>query len=203
VLARFVEVVSGVQFDIFLNDNILEPLGMHDTGHFVTGTDVARLTAHYEEQEDGSLKQRDQSTGHYTKKPTFFAGSTGLVSTSSDYFRFSQMLLNGGELNGVRILGPRTVAFMTQNHVSPETKRNFLLAAGHGFGLGFDVLLDNVKHGSPMSEGTYFWVGSAGCFFFIDPVEELVVIVMVQRTPQIVTTMKPEIEALVYQAIID
>jgi CubicO group peptidase (beta-lactamase class C family) len=203
VLARLVEVNSGQGLDVFFKENIFGPLGMPDTAYFVEDAKIARLSAHYDKQADGSLKQIDQGAGGYGDEPKYKMGDQGLTSTSIDYYRLSQMLLNGGTLDGVRLLGPRTVSLMTQDHLSPETERQWVLQPGHGFGLGVDVLVDNVPTGTPVNPGTYFWMGGAGAVFWVDPVDDLIVVLMVQRSPALLPAMRGEVEALVYQAIVD
>jgi len=203
VLARLVEVISGQTLDAFFQDHIFNPLGMVDTAYFVERAKFDRLSDIYEKQEDGSLKQHDQSLGRYGVEQKFKTGDTGLTSTSIDYYRFSQMLLNGGVLEGVRLLGPRTVAYMTRDQLTPETERHWVLQPGHGFGLGFDVLVDSVPTGMLVNPGTFFWMGGDGAVFWVDPVEELIVVAMVQISPPLLPRMRAELEALVYQAIVD
>jgi CubicO group peptidase (beta-lactamase class C family) len=203
VLARLVEAISGQNLDVYFRENIFEPLGMSDTTYFVDASKIDRLSAHYEKREDGSLKQFDQGPGRYGDEPDFKMGDQGLTSTTIDYYRFSQMLLNGGELDGVRLLGSRTVAFMTRDHLTPQTTRQWVLQPGHGFGLGFDVLTNRVPTGTPANPGTYFWMGGAGAVFWVDPVDDLIVVLMVQVSPPLLPRMRAEVEALVYQAIVD
>jgi CubicO group peptidase (beta-lactamase class C family) len=203
VLARLVEVVSGQDIDVFFKQNIFDPLGMSDTAYYIGADKIDRLSAHYEQQGGGSLKQVDQASSRYHAEAPFKGGDSGLASTSIDYYRFSQMLLNGGVLDGVRLLGPKTVALMTQDNLTPETSRHPVLQPGHGFGLGFDVLADPVPMGTPANPGTYFWMGGQGAVFWVDPVADLVVVTMIQVSPPLLPGMRAELEALVYQAIID
>ncbi len=203
VLVRLVEVISGQTIEGFFLDHIFEPLGMVDTAYFVDEAKHARLSAHYDKQENGSLKQVDQIAGRYGTEPKFKMGDSGLTSRSIDYYRFSQMLLNGGALDGVRLLGPRTVALMTRDNLTPEMERHWVMQPGHGFGLGFDVLTDQVPMGTLANPGTYFWMGGAGALFWIDPVDDLIVVLMVQISPALLPRMRAEVEALVYQAIVD
>jgi CubicO group peptidase (beta-lactamase class C family) len=202
VLSRLVEVITGQRFDAFLQQHLFEPLGMVDTGYFVEEDEIDRLSARYEKQPDGSLKQYDKRADRYATEPVFFAGDSGLVSTAADYFRFAQMLLNGGEIDGVRILSPATVDFMTKNQIPGGAERNFMTPPWLGFGLGVSIVLDSVAVGSPTSAGSYSWAGTASCNFWVDPQEDLVVIILTQIYPTRAFQLRAEVEALVYQAII-
>ena len=202
VLARLVEVVSGQRFDEYLRQHLFEPLGMVDTGFYVTEADMDRLSARFEQQPDGTLKQYDKRTDRYAAEPIFISGGSGLVSTTGDYFRFAQMLLNGGEFEGARILSPITVNYMTKNQIPKNTERNFMTPPWQGFGLGVSVVMDNVAVGSVGSVGSYSWAGTASCNFWVDPVEDLVVIILTQIYPTRAFQLRAEVEPLVYQAII-
>lgn len=179
VLGRVVEVASGQALDVFLSERILKPLGMDDTGFWVPPDKVHRI----------AQPQPDARTGEVptlidvTRRTTWFAGGHGMVSTVPDYLRFCQMLLDGGVLNGARVLGPRTVAWMTSNHLGPtiDPGPNYLPGPGHGFGLGFAVRLDQGLSDWPGSAGDYFWGGYAGTYFWIDPKEQLIAILMFQN----------------------
>ncbi len=203
VLARLVEVISGQPLEVFFQEHIFDPLVMVDMAYFVGADKFDRISDIYEKQKDGSLKQHDQKFGRYGVEPKFKRGDAGLTSTSIDYMRFSQMLLNGGALDGVRLLGPRTVAMMTRDQLTPETERHWVLQPGHGFGLGFDILTDRVPTGTLANPGTYFWMGGDGAVFWVDPTDDLIVVLMVQISPPLLPRMRAEVEALVYQAIID
>jgi CubicO group peptidase (beta-lactamase class C family) len=178
VLGRVVEVASGQPLDAFLSERIFKPLGMNDTGFSVPPDNVHRL----------AQAQADPKTGEVpflidvTRRTTWFAGGHGGVSTVPDYLYFCQMLLNGGVLDGARILGARTVAWMTSNHLNPAIGpgSNYLPGPGHGFGLGFAVRLDSGLSDWPGSVGDYFWGGYAGTYFWIDPKEQLIAILMFQ-----------------------
>lgn len=177
-----VEVLSGQPFDEFLQERIFDPLGMVDTGFHVPAEDHGRFAQVYGYDEAGSLVPPPDPEGPIESWPflspaTFFSGGGGLVSTTIDYMRFCQMLLNGGELDGVRILSPTTVRLMATNHLPREVGE---YSPGQGFGLDFSVVLDPVEAGT-FSAGEYFWGGAAGTWFWIDPVEDLVFVGMIQQ----------------------
>jgi CubicO group peptidase (beta-lactamase class C family) len=203
VLGGLVEAWSGQSYDVFLEERIFAPLGMVDTGFSVPAEKLDRFTANYVTGDDGGLKEADDRVDtSYADDPGMYSGGGGLVSTSADYLRFSQMLLNKGELDGVRILGPRTVDLMTQDHLPPGVSMG-MLGGGRGFGLGFDVVTDLAQAGSLASNGTYSWGGAASTIFTIDPEEEIIMIMMAQYMPARIFPMRPELEALIYQAIVD
>ena len=198
VLGYFVEVISGISFDQFLEDRIFKPLGMKDTAFYVPEEDWDRFPTSYEPDGNGGIKVNDAvSTSGYLKTPSLFSGGGGLVSTAEDYMRFSQMLLNGGELEGNRLLGRKTVELMTMNHVPEEIR------AGIGFGLGFLVGLDVAKTEELGSVGKLGWGGYAYTLFFIDPKEELIGIFMTQLAKNDEYTTQEEFRVLVYQSIVD
>jgi CubicO group peptidase (beta-lactamase class C family) len=179
VLGRVIEVASGQTLDVFLNERILGPLGMKDTAWEVAPDKVDRLAQPRPDVYTGQTpKMLD-----LTAKATFFAGGHGLVSTASDYIRFCQMMVNGGTLDGVRILGPKTVAFMASNHlhagISPGP--NYIPGPGYGFGLGFAVRLETGQSDWPATVGEYFWAGAGGTYFWIDPKEQLVAVLLSQE----------------------
>jgi len=182
VQGYLVEVLSGQAFDEFLRERIFEPLGMVDTGFHVPAENHGRLAQVYGYGEDGALvapPAPDASDGPrpFLDPATFFSGGGGLVSTTMDYMRFCQMLLNGGELDGARILSPTTVDMMRANHL-PRAMGEY--APGMGFGLDFSVVLDQMAAGSG-SVGEYSWGGAAGTWFWIDPVQDLVFVGMIQQ----------------------
>jgi CubicO group peptidase (beta-lactamase class C family) len=207
VLGRLVEVISGTPFDRFLDARIFTPLGMEDTGFFVPAEKVHRLTTVYTPNYDNTAISRYESsrTRDYSRAPTFFSGGGGLVSTASDYFRFAQMLLNRGELDGVRILGPETIELMTCNHLDPAWGRGDLdwYGIGLGFGLGFWVAPDRGVTGLAVSEGSFGWGGMAQTTFWVDPREELVGIFLIQILPESPLPYRELFKPVVYQAIVD
>jgi CubicO group peptidase (beta-lactamase class C family) len=204
------EVISGLPLDRYLQERILGPLGMVDTGFFVPARSVDRFAAGYTLADGGYLLADDPLTSDYTRPPSFLSGVAGLVSTAGDYLRFTRMLANGGALDGVRILGPRTVRFMTVNHLpggqdlsamadtGGETSRK-----GQGFGLGFGVLLEPTVAQTIGTPGEFFWGGAASTTFFISPADELIVIFLTQLRPSASYPIRRELRAAVYSALID
>jgi CubicO group peptidase (beta-lactamase class C family) len=230
VLGRLVEVISGESLDRFFRERIFEPLGMVDTGFAVPGDRVHRFAAMYEPAVGGGLDavamQRDPtrdpaevhkglrlldapSTSPYAHTVHLFSGGGGLCSTSGDYLRFCRMLLNGGELEGVRLLGRRTLDFMTTNHLPGDLasmgQPRFSEAPfdGIGFGLGFAVMLDPPKAQTMGSPGDYAWGGAASTAFWVDPAEDMIVILMTQLMPSSTYALRRELRALTYQALVD
>jgi CubicO group peptidase (beta-lactamase class C family) len=209
VLGYLVAKLSGQSFDQFLRERILLPLGMHDTDFHVPDNKASRLAACYRFTADQPMKLVDDpQTSLYLRTPTFVSGGGGLVSTMSDYLRFCRMLLNGGSLDGVRILSPKTVELMTANHL-PNGKDLTQLSislfseatyAGVGFGLGFSVTLDPARTLLPGTAGDFSWGGMASTYFWIDPREELIVIFMTQLMPSATYPLRRELRTLVYSA---
>lgn len=191
VLGRVVEVVSGKSLDAFFADEILGPLGMVDTAFSVGEDDLERLATLYAPQPGGGLRRHATMGNAVTRPPTFLSGGGGLVSTAADYHRFTQMLMRGGEIDGVRLLGRRTVDFMTRNHLPGgadlDTVGRPLYAEsefrGVGFGLGFSVVLDPVPGKHLSSAGEYAWGGLARTAFYVDPLEEITVLFFTQLLP--------------------
>lgn len=199
VLGRLVEVVSGQPFDVFLRERIFEPLGMVDTGFYVPVSQRDRLSRSYGHTgPQGSLALGD--TLGYTESVTMFSGGGGLVGTAADYMRFAQMLLNGGELEGVRILGRKTIEIMTVDHLGDAPTG--WLSPGWGFGLGFTVRNEAGLDGTPGSVGEYYWFGVAGTSFWVDPTEELIGVFMIQIRPSRDIAFRQQFKNLVYQALI-
>ena len=201
VLGRVVEVVTGKRLGEFFADEIFEPLGMRDTAFVVPSGDIARFGALYEHDADGRIRKYSTAAdSRFVKQATLHSGGAGLVSTAADYFRFCQMLLNGGELDGVRLLAPATVALMSRVHVSEPA--DYWGEPLH-FGLGFAVVRDIAETGDYGSTGTYAWGGAASTVFWIDPVEELIVVVMTQVMNPVDFRFSKILNPLVYQALID
>lgn len=200
VQGRLVEVLSGQSFDAFLQERIFGPLGMVDTGFYVPEEDHDRVTQVYGYGRDGALvAQSSAESGDqlFMTPPRLLSGGAGLVSTTMDYMRFCQMLLNGGELNGVRILSPTTVEMISRNHL-PRDIGEYI--PGEGFGLDFAVVLDPVEAGG-LSLGEYYWGGAAGTWFWIDPVEDLAFVGMIQQFGGRRPDVRSLSRQLVYQAI--
>jgi CubicO group peptidase (beta-lactamase class C family) len=210
VVGHLVEVISGQTLDVFLAERVFEPLGMVDTGFFVPAEKLDRLAANYEPAEGGGLKLLDApQTSRFASPPTFLSGGAGLVSTAADYLSFCQALVDDGAgLGEPRLLGRKTVELMTSNHLpgdiaSIATHGWALDYHGEGFGLGFAVALDPAKMQKAGSVGQYNWGGAATTIFWIDPAEELIVLVLTQLMPSISEALRSELMALVYPALLD
>ena len=202
ILGAVVEAVSGLTLEAFLRSQILTPLGMDDTWFYVPPAEAGRLATVYGLGDDGSLARAPegpgmQTQGQYVDGPrTSFSGGAGLVSTAEDYARFLQMLLNGGELDGVRILSPTTVDLMTRDHIGDRYG-----ADGLGFGLGFQVVTDPGAWGAPGHAGVFGWGGAYHSTYWVDPVEDLVVVYFTQVIPATGLDDHGTLRALVYQAV--
>ena len=207
VLAYLVEVISGKPFNVFLQERIFKPLKMEDTGYFVSKEKLNRVSSVYSLDANSGIKVLTNPEINNVSAPvTFFSGNGGLLSTSTDYMIFSQMLLNKGEFNGVRLLKSKTVDLMTANHILNERMPNddFFgpLLAGMGYGLGFAVLKENHQSNFIGSAGSYWWAGSANTYFYIDPKEDLILIFMTQFVPNFYYPICKEFRELVYKSII-
>jgi CubicO group peptidase (beta-lactamase class C family) len=210
VLGRVVEVASGMPFDTFLKQRILEPLHMSDTSFDVPDAKWSRFVTVYTGDANGVRPMKDpEAFGNTRMSPTasykpgkkYFSGGAGLVSTAQDYSRFAQMLLNRGELDGVRLLGPKTVELMTMSHTLDLNLANTLvLGPGAEWGLGFKITSDVGATQLPGSVGMYGWSGIYGTFFWVDPKEKLIGVMMVQRYPG--APAATPFQTLTYQAII-
>lgn len=201
VLAYLVEVWSGKSYDVFLNERIFQPLGMKETAYFVPQEKLDRVSKVYQLADDGRVKL-SPAQGNPGRKPTYFGGSGGLYSTMTDYLRFCQMLLNGGQLDGRRLLARETVDYMLRSHVPlaiiPPAGPNG--RTGYGFGIGGAVLLDPSRAESVSAEGEFNWGGAAGTYFWIDRKNDLIAVWMVQRPPFVPGPSKL-FKGLVYQAL--
>jgi CubicO group peptidase (beta-lactamase class C family) len=223
VLAHLIEIISGQSLDAYLRENLFEPLGMVDTGFYVPEDKLDRFAALYG---SGSFSDPDvtatllyggamaginklladprdclESAPHQV-----FRGGHGLVSTAPDYMRFCQMMLNNGELDGVRILGRKTVELMTANHLKPDLlpfEIGGIYSAGYGYGLGVDVLLDVGQCETLGSPGEYGWGGAANTNFWIDPQERLIGVLMAQYMPSGFHMITPDFRVTAYQAIVN
>jgi CubicO group peptidase (beta-lactamase class C family) len=212
VLGRVVEVISGQPLNRYFEDHIFGPLGMADTGFWVEGPEaVGELAALYVPGPGGGLARADELGGRALRRPAAPSGGGGLVSTAADYHRFTQALLRGGELDGVRLLGSRTLAYMARNHlpggVDLEAIGRRLFAEttfdGVGYGLGFSVLLDPVANKVLSSAGELAWGGAASTFFWVDPAAQLTAVFMTQLLPSTTYPLRSELRPLVYQALVD
>ncbi|MBN1996198.1 beta-lactamase family protein [candidate division KSB1 bacterium] len=204
VLGYLIQKISGVPFEEFLEQRIFKPLKMKDTGFYLPEKKMTRFAALYGRADTGGLKVIEEAEkSRFKNPPGMPSGGGGLVSTVFDYMRFCQMLLNRGELEGTRILGRRTVEFMTKNHLPEEQCPVFNWMPGIGFGLGFSVCYDITEAKIIGSEGEYGWGGIYNTFFWIDPEEELILILMTQFDPFLYYPVNNEFKVLVYQAIIE
>jgi CubicO group peptidase (beta-lactamase class C family) len=223
VLGYLIGKISGMPFEQFLKERIFDPLAMTDTDFFVPADKAHRFAAcynadpgglmsfHAAEKKGGLTLQDDPTTSTFLTKRSFISGGGGLCSTAADYLTFCRALLNGGELGGIRLIGPKTLALMTTNHLPggrdlPEMSRSMFAEAtynGIGFGLGFSVTMDPAKTLIPGSPGEYSWGGAATTSFWIDPAEELIAIFMTQVMPSSTYPVRRELRTMVYAAITD
>jgi len=208
VLGYLIEVISGKPLDVFFKEKIFIPLKMKDTDFYVPKEKIERVAAVYAPDDSVGIKVIIKpDTNNISIPVRFLSGNGGLVSTATDYMIFSQMLLNRGEYNGVRLLSGKTVDLMTSNHLSNEIMPDddFFgpLLSGMGFGFGFAILQDNTKANIIGSEGSYWWSGSGNTYFYIDPKEELVLILMSQFVPNYYYPVFNQLRVLSYQAIVD
>jgi CubicO group peptidase (beta-lactamase class C family) len=221
VIGYLIGKISGQPFEQFLKERIFNPLGMSDTDFYVPADKAHRLAACYSADPQGATTfhaterkgnltlQDDPATSSFLSPPSFISGGGGLVSTAGDYLTFCRALLNGGELGGVRLLGPKTLALMTSNHLPggrylTELSRSLFSEAsynGIGFGLGVSVTMDPAKTLIPGSAGEYAWGGAATTSFWIDPAEELIAIFMTQVLPSSAYPIRRELRTMIYAAI--
>ena len=209
-LGRVVEVASGQPFDVFLRERIFKPLKMNDTGFVVPESKWSRFVTVYSPDGKGGIRPMNdpESFGnanfspwtYYKEGKTYFSGGAGLASTAADYARFANMLLNGGAIDGVRLLSPKTIELMTANHSAEVPHPLPIAGPGKEFGLGFQVVTDLAATQSLGSEGMFGWMSIYGNIFWVDPKEKLVSIVMVQRYPG--STVSNTFLPMVYQAIV-
>jgi len=203
VLGYLVQVASGTAFDVYLQERIFQPLGMIDTGFYVPPDKIDRFSANYSPGEDGSgLQLIDAPTGsRYTHPGRIPSGGGGLASTVTDYVRFAQMLLNGGALDGVRLLSRKSVELMTMNHLRPGVHP--FGNPSQGMGLGVGMTIDLAQTQALGSVGRYGWGGAASTNFWIDPQEDLIGIFMTQLMPSGTYPVVDDFRVAVYQAIVD
>ena len=204
VVGRLVEVMSGKTLDAFFRERIFEPLDMPDTHFYLPQSKLDRFAALYGPGDDGKIVLTEPPTAEsrFVRGPhVYFSGAGGLVSTARDYFRFHQMMLNGGELDGVRLLSRKTIELMTANHTGDYGI--WLAGPGYGFGLGYAVVTDLGPSATPRSEGSYYWGGAFGTIFWVDPSEELIGIMLTQVRPYTHLRIREDLATLTYQAIVD
>jgi CubicO group peptidase (beta-lactamase class C family) len=209
VLGRIVEVVSGLELDVFIAERITKPLKLSDSGFWAEGGKANRLA---EPQVDQATGKRPALFHDSLQRPKWIAGGAGMISTAADYARFCQMFLNGGVLDGVRLISPKTVELMTANHLPPVIQFSPISyplfqaiipspEVGQGFGLGFAVRTETGRNALPGSAGDYFWAGAYGTYFWIDPKEQMVVVLMM-HAPPLRLHYRYLMRGLVYQAVI-
>jgi CubicO group peptidase (beta-lactamase class C family) len=211
VCGALVEHISGQPLAEYLDEHILQPLGMVDTSFQVAADKLPRFAANYARNPDKTTTLLDDpATSAFTRPPTFVSGGGGLTGTLADYTRFCEMLRRGGELDGQRIIGPRTIDLMRKNHL-PGGKDLWTLDVdrllpygniGVGFGLGFASTIDQVTTGS-LARGDFYWGGAASTVFWVDDIEDLWVVFMTQLMPSASFDFRGQLRSLVYSAIID
>jgi CubicO group peptidase (beta-lactamase class C family) len=212
VVGYLVELLSGRRFDAYIDEEILKPLGMTDTGFTIKDSQLPRFACNYELQPEGAVTLIDSPESSQYRECSFFSGGGGLVSTAGDYLRFLMMLRNGGELDGVRLISRKTIDLMTRNHL-PDGRDLTQLAlpgrfaetpyAGNGFGLGFSIMLDPGRAQIVGTPGEYNWGGMASTAFWVDPTEDMIVIFMTQLVPSSAYPVRRELRTLTYSALID
>jgi CubicO group peptidase (beta-lactamase class C family) len=211
VLGRVVEVISGQSLDEFFAARVLGPLGMVETGFSAHEPDHGRLAALYTPDPETGRATRSPMSVAATRPPDCLSGGGGLVSSAADYLRFTRMLLGGGELDGVRLLGPRTLRLMTSNQLPgradlEEYGRPLFSETtfdGVGFGLGFSVVEDPVAGRFTSSRGEFAWGGAASTAFWVDPAERMVVLFFTQLLPSSTHPIRSQLHQLVHQALVD
>ena len=211
ICGALVEIISGKPFAEYLQDEIFGPLGMNDTSFFVAPDKIDRFCANYQRGPDKKLKLIDDpATSAYTKDPAFKSGGGGLTGTTADYMKFCEMLRRGGELDGHRVIGPRTLAMMHMNHLAGGKDLTQMAIGsfsetsneGVGFGLGFASTMDEVSTGS-LGAGDYYWGGAASTIFLVDPKEDLTMVFMTQLMPSGTFNFRGQLKSLIYSAIVD
>ncbi len=212
VLGHLVELVSGRSLDDFFQERIFGPLGMTDTRWWVDGADTGRLAALYSPHPTTGAAVRYDGVGRFAlEKPELLSGGGGLISTAADYHRFTQLILGRGQVDGVRLLGSRTVRLMTRNHLPGGLDLDTLSSGGFaetnlegiGFGLGFAVVENPIPSHLPNSAGECYWGGLASTAFWVDPAEELTALFFAQLMPSSTYPIRSQLRQLVYSALVD
>lgn len=211
VVGYLIGQISGQPLEAFLQHRILDPLGMAETGFDVPAAAARRFAACYQATTEGLKLYDDPQSSDYLRPPVFVSGGGGLVSTAADYLRFCRMLLAGGELDGRRLVSPKTLELMSANHLPggrdlASMSRSLFSEAtneGVGFGLGFAVTLEPARTLLPGSAGDIFWGGAAGTYFWVDPKEELTVVFMTQALAGDNQRLRRELRTMVYSAFAD
>jgi CubicO group peptidase (beta-lactamase class C family) len=210
VCGRLIEVMSGQSLDAYLQEQILDPLGMGDTAFHAPESALERCSPLYTRSAEGRL-HRMAGPETMVRPPKFLSGGGGLVGTARDYLRFCHMLLGGGALDGNRLLGPRTIAYMARNHLPEGRLLNEVgqstfseaAMAGTGFGLGFAVIEDAAALQNIASEGEFSWGGAASTAFWVDPAERVTAVFLTQLLPSSTHPLRSQLRQLVYQALVD
>jgi CubicO group peptidase (beta-lactamase class C family) len=210
VLGYLVQVISGQPYDVFLREKVIKPLSMIDTDFFVPKDKHDRLAANYAASASGGLDLIDDpAKSRYLEPRKVYSGGGGLAGTAGDYLRFCKFMLNKGELDGVRLLGRKTVELMTSNHLPGDMADMGMPTfsespyTGIGFGLGFSVMIDPAKAQILGTPGEYAWGGAASTAFWCDPKEDMAVVLLTQLMPSSTYPIRRELRVLTYQAIID
>ena len=205
IVGRLVEIISGMSLDACFEEHIFEPLGMPDTCFNVPPAKLDRLATLYEYQPDAPLAPLVDPLGEPTRHRQLLSGGGGLISTAADYLRFARMLLNGGVLDGVRLVSRKTIELMTLNHLPPDLLPfgEYEPHRGYGFGLGVSVIMDLARYGNLGSVGTFEWGGAANTAFWVDPQEKLIGIMLTQFMPCWHFPLSDDFRVLAYQAIDD
>ena len=205
VQGRLIEVLSGMDLATYLRERVFQPLGMPDTSFRLPDAKAGRFAQVYRQTKDktGIEPAGEGRSDRYFEDTRWYSGGGGLVSTTRDYLRFCQMLLNGGELEGTRLLSRKTVDLMRIDHISEVPRASSISRPGYGFGLNFAVHLDPARSGLNGSVGEYNWGGLAGTSFWIDPVEDLIGIYMIQVLPPRFGDGAGRFKRLVYQSVVD
>jgi len=215
VCGHLIELISGQRLDAYLAEHVLQPLGMTDTSFTITDDRTKRFAANYQRQRDDRLTLVDDPAQSVYRQCVFFSGGGGLVSTAPDYFRFASMMLNKGELDGIRLLGRKTVELMTMNHLPDgQDLTNLALPGmftetgyyGVGFGLGFSVMQSPARAMIAGTPGEFAWGGAAGTAFWIDPGEQMIVVFMTQIMQMGLPSPYPlrrELRTLTYASVIE
>ena len=203
VLGRVIEIVSGQPLEQFFSDRIFNPLDMKDTVFWASGERATRLALLYRPSSNGTLQPHAIERLPFTEIPTLLEGGVGLLSTVRDYSRFAQMILNQGALAGHRLLKPETVAIMTSNRIPETLFPLFGRENGYGWGLGFCIAMDPTLFSYPIEKGVFWWDGSAGTRFFIDPQQQMITVIMAQVSPATGDRFREQFATLVDAAIID
>ena len=205
VVGRLVEVISGTPLDVYLRTRLFEPLGMRDTAFYLSDRQGERLAAQYRPSSADNRIELQDPAGRDSRWVTgprrLFRGAGGLAASTEDYLRFQLMMLNGGELEGVRLLAPATVSLMLENHTGDLPL--WLPGPGMGFGLGYGVVLDRGAAATPLSVGAAYWGGAYCTLSWLDPQQDLVAVIMTQVRPYTHLNVRQDFQTLVYQAIVE